>query len=61
MGLKETLLGWLRRTPEADAGLERAATDTATREYSEEKTDGLVDSRLGSGHDEFEADERGPR
>ena len=61
MGLRETLRGWLRQAPDTDKGLAKAAEDETAREYSEQKTEGLVDSRLGAGHDQFEADEQGPR
>jgi hypothetical protein len=60
MGLRETLRGWLGQAPAADKGLDKAAEDESEREYSAQKADRLGGSRLGAGHDQFEADERGP-
>ena len=48
MGIKETVLGWLRTTPDKDKDLEEAAIDEASREYSAEKADAKAESLLGS-------------
>lgn len=60
MGLKETILGWLRQSPSA-TDLATAEEDMAEREYEADKTDLAVDSRLGTSGDHFDADESAPR
>ena len=59
MGLKDTVLGWIRSTPDKNEELEDAEIDAATREYSEERTDDMIDRRFGS--DDFEGDQSAPR
>ena len=46
MALKNTILGWLGRTPDKSDELEDAEIDEATREYSEERTDDMIDRAL---------------
>jgi hypothetical protein len=60
MGLKDTLLGWMRQSP-ADKDLAKAEEDIVEREYEAEKTDLQVDSRFGTSGDHFDADESAPR
>lgn len=60
MGLKDTVLGWMRQGP-ADSEMAKAEEDIVEREYEAEKTDLLVDSRLGTSGDHFDADESAPR
>jgi hypothetical protein len=61
MGLKDTVLGWLHQGKPADKDLAKAEEDVAEREYEAEKTDSLLDSRLGTSGDHFDADESAPR
>ena len=61
MGLKDTILGWLRGTPDKSEELEDAEIDAATKEYSAERTDDMIDKRLGTNPGEFEHDQEGPR
>ncbi|MET0938176.1 MAG: hypothetical protein ABWY51_02995 [Gaiellaceae bacterium] len=61
MGIKETVLGWLRTTPDKDKDLEAAAIDEANREYSAEKADAKANSLRWSSPDEFESDQHAPR
>ena len=61
MTLKETILGWLRGTPAKTDELEDAEIDEATKEYSAERTDDMVDKRFGASPGEFESDQEGPR
>jgi hypothetical protein len=56
MGLKDTVLGWLRRDDEKTDELEDAEADAATREYAEQRAETLMDERFGSRPGEFEAD-----
>jgi hypothetical protein len=60
MGLKDTVLGWMRQSP-AGEDLGKAEEDIVEREYEAEKTDLMVDSRLGTSGDHFDADESAPR
>ena len=62
MALKDTILGWLGRTPDKSDELEDAEIDAATKEYSEERTDN-IESRSASAQapDEFESDQSAPR
>ena len=59
MGLKDTILGWIRSTPDESEELEDAEIDEATREYSEQRTDDMIDRRFGA--DDFEGDQSAPR
>jgi hypothetical protein len=61
MGIKETVLGWLRTNPDKDKDLEAAANDELAREYSAEKADAKANSLRGSSPDEFESDQQAPR
>ncbi len=61
MALKNTILGWLRGTPQKSEELEDAEIDEATREYSEQRTDEMIDRRFGTSGDAFESDQDGPR
>jgi len=61
MSLKTTILGWLRSTPEKDEALEDAEIDAATKEYSSQRTDTMLEERFGSVPGEFEAEQEGPR
>ena len=61
MALKDTILGWLGRTPDKSDELEDAEIDAATREYSEERTDDMLDKRFGGSSGEFESDQSAPR
>ena len=61
MALKNTILGWLGRTPDKSDELEDAEIDAATKEYSEERTDNIVQERFGTRPDEFESDQSAPR
>jgi hypothetical protein len=61
MALKDTILGWLGRTPGKNDELEDAEIDEMTREYSGERTDDMVDKRFGTSPGEFESDQNRPR
>ena len=61
MALKNTILGWLGRTPDKSDELEDAEIDAATNEYSEERTDNLLQERFGTRPGEFESDQDAPR
>jgi len=61
MGLKDTLLGWLRSTPEKSDELEDAEIDEATKQYSSDRTDTMLEERFGSRPGEFESEQDGPR
>ncbi len=60
MGLKDTVLGWMRQG-QAGKDLGKAEEDIVEREYEAEKADVMVDSRLGTSGDHFDADESAPR
>ncbi len=60
MGLKDTVLGWMRQGS-GDKDLGSAEEDIVEREYAAEKADSMVDSRLGTSGDHFDADESAPR
>ena len=60
MGLKATLLGWMRQSP-SGKDLAKAEEDIVEREYEAEKADLVVDSRLGTSGNHFDADESAPR
>jgi len=61
MGLKNTLLGWIRTDSDKSDDLEDAEIDAADKEYAEQKADNLVQERFGSTPDEFESDQSAPR
>jgi hypothetical protein len=61
MGLKDTVLGWLRGTPDKSDELEDAQIDAATKEYSEERAEHILDERFGRRPGEFESDQDTPR
>jgi hypothetical protein len=60
MGLKDTVLAWLRQGQSANKKLVKAEKDIVEREYSEAKADLRADSRLGSTGEHFDADESAP-
>jgi hypothetical protein len=61
MALKNTILGWLRSTPDKDEELEEAEADEATREYSADRADTIAETRFRSRPGEFESEQDGPR
>ena len=61
MSLMDTIRGWFRSDQGKSDELEDAEIDAATKEYSEERTDDMVDRRLGTSPDEFESDQSAPR
>jgi hypothetical protein len=60
MALKDTILGWLGQTPDKGEALGDAEVDETTREYSEERTDDMIDKRFGTSPGEFESDQERP-
>jgi hypothetical protein len=61
MGLKNTILGWIRTDSDKSDDLEDAEIDAADKEYAEQKADNLMQERFGSTPDEFESDQSAPR
>jgi hypothetical protein len=61
MGIKDTVLGWLRSTPDESEELEDAEADEAEREYAAEKADEIAANRFRSRPGEFESDQDAPR
>jgi hypothetical protein len=61
MALKETILGWLGRTPDKSDELEDAEIDAADKEYAEQKAENTMQERFGSVPGEFEQDQEAPR
>jgi len=61
MGIKDTLLGWLRTTPDKADDLEDAEADELTREYSAGRADTVAGFELGGGRGDFERDQEAPR
>jgi hypothetical protein len=61
MGIKDTVLGWLRATPDKQDQREDAEADEVAREYSAEQADTVAGMRLGGGRGDFESDQEGPR
>ena len=61
MAIKDTILGWLRSTPDKNEELEEAEADELTREYSSERADTIADTRMRTRPGEFESDQDGPR
>jgi hypothetical protein len=61
MAIKNTILSWLRSTPEKDEELGEAEVDEATREYSSDRADTIAETRMRTQPGEFEGDQDGPR
>ena len=61
MAVKDTILGWLRRTPDKNEDLEDAEIDAATEEYAAERADNFADQVFRTSTDEFENDQDAPR
>ena len=61
MGIKDTLLGWLRSTPDKADELEDAEADELTREYSADRADTIAGFELGGGRGDFDRDQEAPR
>jgi hypothetical protein len=61
MGLKDTVLGWLRSTPDKSDDLEDAEIDEATKQYSSDRTDTMLEERFGSVPGEFETEQEPPK
>jgi hypothetical protein len=61
MALKDTILGWLGRTPDKSDELEDAEADAADKEYAEQKAENIMQERFGSVPGEFESDQEAPR
>ncbi len=61
MGLKETVLGWFRSTPDEGKELEDAEIDKRSDEYGVERGNVETDLRSGSHAGEFESDQDAPR
>ena len=61
MALKETILGWLGRTPDKSDELEDAEIDAADKEYAEHQAENVTQERFGSVPGEFEQDQEAPR
>lgn len=61
MALKNTILGWLRSTPDKNEDLDEAEADEATREYSSDKADTIAETRFRGMPGEFESDQEAPR
>ena len=61
MALKETILGWLGRTPDKTDELEDAEIDAADEEYAEPKAENTMQERFGSVPGESEQDPEAPR
>jgi hypothetical protein len=60
VGIKETMLGWLRSTPDKNEELEDAEADELTREYSADRADTVAGFELGGGRGDFESDQEAP-
>jgi len=60
MGLKDTILGWIRSDPDKSEALEDAEIDAADKEYAEQKAENIVQERYGSTPGEFESDQSAP-
>ena len=61
MGIRETVLGWLRSTPNKADELEDAEADELTREYSADRADTVAGFELGGGRGDFDRDQEAPR
>jgi hypothetical protein len=60
MGLRATILGWLRQDTAVAGDLRAAEANEVDREYADEQADAVAELRLGATPDEFEADQRAP-
>ena len=60
MAVKNTILGWLGRTPDKSDDLADAEIDAADREYAEQRAETMLEERFGTRPGEFE-DQDGPR
>lgn len=60
MGLRETILGWLRLDRPSEGDLRDAEANEVDREYGDRQADAVTDLRLGTTPGEFEADQRAP-
>ena len=61
MGIKDTVLGWLRTAPDKQDELKDAEADELTREYSADRADTIAGFELGGGRGDFDRDEEAPR
>jgi len=61
MGIKDTVLGWLRTTPDKQEELDDAEADELTREYSADRADTVAGFELGGGRGDFDRDQEAPR
>ena len=61
MGLKETVLGWFRSTPDESKDLETAEIEKRSNEYGVGRGNVETDLRTGSHSGEFESDQDAPR
>lgn len=60
MGLKETVLGWFRSTPDESKDLETAEIEKRSNEYGVGRGNVETDLRTGSHAGEFESDQDAP-
>lgn len=60
MGIRETVLGWLRSSPDKSDDLADAEIDEATRQYAAAKADSKNELRFGSQPGEFDSDQDAP-
>ena len=58
MGIKDTVMGWLRTTPDKQDDLKDVEADEVTREYSAERADTVAGFELGGGRGDFEQGSR---
>ena len=61
MGIKDTVLGWLRTTPDKQEELDDAEADELTLEYSADRADTVAGFELGGGRGDFDRDQEAPR
>jgi len=61
MGIKETVLGWLRTSPDKSEDLEGAELDELSNEYGMRRGDVETELRSGGSAREFESDQNAPR
>lgn len=61
MAIKETILGWLRSTPDKNEDLDEAEADELTREYSSDRADTIAETKMRTRPSEFEGDQDAPR
>jgi len=60
MGLKNTILGWIRSDPDKGGEFADAEIDAADKEYAEQKAENMMQERFGSTPGEFESDQERP-